>query len=256
MMDHESIKGLIPAYALGAADPDENRVVEAHLAACATCRDLLAEYRDLSGDLLFAAPPMAAPAGITERMRERLTPVRHEAAPRAWWSRLRGAFLVPALAAAVLLLLVTNLYWFGRMNRLDRQVTEQASLVASLANAPAIALRGEASAPYAQGVVYASTSGQAALLCVYGMPTLPSDKAYQLWLIKDGKRESGGVFQVSDNGFGFLMVRPAYPLTDYSSVGITSNPSVGAPRPLRLGCLAETSKPIQRFSPPFPCILH
>jgi anti-sigma-K factor RskA len=231
MMDHEAIEGLIPAYALGVADLDENRVVEAHLAACATCRGLLAEYRDLSGDLLFSAPPMAAPAGLTERMRERLAPLRNEAASRAWWIRLRGALLVPALAAVVLLLVVTNIYWFGRMNRLDRQVTEQASLVASLADAPATALRGEASAPYAQGVVYASTSGQAALLCVYGMPALPSDKAYQLWLIKDGKRESGGVFQVSANGFGFLMVKPAHPLTDYSSVGITVEPIGGSPAP-------------------------
>ena len=231
MMDHESLEGLIPAYALGAADPDESRIVEAHLTACATCRNLLVEYRELGGDLLFAAPPMAAPAGITERLRQRLAPARYEATPRAWWTRLRGALLVPALAAAVLLLLVTNLYWFGRMNRLDRQVTEQASLVASLANAPATALRAEASAPYAQGVVYASTSGQAALLCVYGMPALPSDKAYQLWLIKDGKRESGGVFQVSDNGFGFLMVRPAHLLTDYSSVGITVEPIGGSPAP-------------------------
>jgi anti-sigma-K factor RskA len=189
MMDHESIEDLIPAYALGAADSDEDRAVEAHVRACATCRDLLAEYRDLSGDLLFAAPPMAAPAGLT------------------------------------------NAYWFGRVNHLDRQVAEQASLVASLANAPATALRAEASAPYAQGVVYASTSGQAALLCVYGMPALPSDKAYQLWLIKDGKRESGGVFQVSDNGFGFLMVKPAHPLTDYSSVGITVEPIGGSPAP-------------------------
>lgn len=230
-MDHESIEGLLPAYAIGAVDPDECRAVEGHLRACATCRGLLAEYRDLGDDLLLAIPPMAAPAGITERMRQRLAPARHGAAPRAWWTRLRGAFLVPALAAAVLVLLVTNIYWFGRMSRLNRQVTEQASLVASLANAPATALRAEASAPYAEGVVYASTSGQAALLCVYGMPALPSDKAYQLWLIKDGKRESGGVFQVSEGGFGFLMVKPARPLTDYSSVGITIEPIGGSPAP-------------------------
>jgi anti-sigma-K factor RskA len=231
MMDHESIEGLIPAYALGAADPDESRAVEAHLRACVTCRDLLAEYRDLSGDLLFAAPPIAAPAGLTERMRERLTPVRHDAAPRAWRTRLRGALLIPALAAAVLLLLITNAYWFGRTNRLDRQVTEQASLVASLANAPTIPLSADASAPYAQGVVYPSTDGRAALLCVYGMPALSPGKAYQLWLIKDGARESGGVFQVSDNGFGFLMVKPAQPLMDYSSVGITIEPTGGSPAP-------------------------
>jgi len=231
MMDHESIEGLIPAYALGAADPAESRAVEAHLRACTTCRGLLAEYRDLGDDLLFAAPPMSAPAGLTERMRVRLAPPRYEAAPRTWWGKFSGTLLVPTLATAILLLLVTNVVWFGRMNRLDRQVAEQASLVASRANAPTTALRAEAAAPYAQGVVYASDSGQAALLCVYGMPALPGDKAYQLWLIKDGKRESGGVFQVSEGGFGFLMVKPASPLSDYSSVGITVEPIGGSPAP-------------------------
>ena len=230
-MDHESIEGLIPAYALGTADPDESRIVEAHLAACATCRSLLVAYHELGDDLLFAAPPIAAPAGLTDLMRLRLAPPHYEAAPRTWWSRFRGRLLVPTLAAAILLLLVTNVVWFGRMNRLDRQVAEQASLVASLANAPATALRAESSAPYAQGVVYASDSGQAALLCVYGMPALPDDKGYQVWLIKDGKRESGGVFQVSEGGFGFLMVKPASPLTDYSSVGITVEPIGGSPAP-------------------------
>jgi len=231
MMDHESIKGLIPAYALGAADPDESNAVEVHLRSCAACRALLAEYRELSDDLLYAMPPMAAPAGLTERMRQRLAPAHHEAASRPWWTRLRGALLMPALAAAVLLLLVTNLYWFGRMNRLEHQVTEQASLVASLANVPVIPLHADTSASNAQGVIYASTDGQIALLCVYGMPELPPGKTYELWLIQDGRRDSGGVFEVSEYGFGFLMVKPTRPLKEYSSVGITIEPAGGSPTP-------------------------
>ena len=127
--------------------------------------------------------------------------------------------------------------------------------MASLANAPATAVRRGICALCAGGGLR-STSGQAALLCVYGMPALPSDKAYQLWLIKDGKRENGGVFQVSDNGFGFLMVKPAHPLTDYSSVGITVEPIGGSPAPTSPRVLGGNLKPIRRFRPPFPCILH
>ena len=139
--------------------------------------------------------------------------------------------LVPALAFVILLLVITNLYWLSRTNDLRRQVAEQASLVASLANASTITLHADEPAPYAQGVVYASTGGQIALLCVYGMPELPADKAYQLWLIKDGKRESGGVFQVSESGFGFLMVKPTHPMNEYSAVGITVEPIGGSPAP-------------------------
>ena len=138
---------------------------------------------------------------------------------------------MPGLAFAVLLLVITNLYWFGRTNSLQQQLTEQASLVASLANASTISLHADAPVPNAQGVVYASTKGQIALLCVYGMSELPPDQAYQVWLIKDGKRESGGVFQVSEYGFGFLMVKPTHPLSEYSAVGITVEPVVGSPAP-------------------------
>jgi anti-sigma-K factor RskA len=230
-MDHTSIEELIPAYAMGATDPAESQAVEAHLPSCSACRALLAEYRDLGDSLLYTAPPMAAPRGITERMQRRFAPARREAASVPWWARLRPALLVPALAFVILLLAFSNLYWLSRTNELRRQVAEQASLVASLANASTITLHADEPAPYAQGVVYSSPGGQIALLCVYGMPELPTDKAYQLWLIKDGKRESGGMFQVSQSGFGFLMVKPTHPINEYSAVGITVEPIGGSPAP-------------------------
>jgi anti-sigma-K factor RskA len=230
-MDHASIEELIPAYALGATDPADSQAAQAHLSTCADCRALLASYSDLGEALLYATPPMSAPQGAAIRMQRRLTPPRQDVTPTPWWRRLNSRLLVPGLAFAVLLLVITNLYWFGRTSGLQQQLTEQASLVASLTNASTISLHADAPAPNAHGVVYASTKGQIALLCVYGMPELPPDKAYQVWLIKDGKRESGGVFQVSEYGFGFLMVKPTHALSEYSSVGITVEPVVGSPAP-------------------------
>ncbi len=230
-MNHETIEGLIPAYALGAADSDENREVEVHLPSCAACRALLAEYHKVSDGLLFATPPMAAPAGLTERMQRRLATPRQYAAPRPWWTRLGARLVVPAMAAAVLLLVVTNLYSLGRMSRLERQVTEQTAAFAGLTGAPAIPLYAAASEHATQGVVYAPTGGQVALLCVYDMPALAEGKTYQLWLTKDGKRESGGMFQVSQDGYGLLVVRPPRPLTEYDAMGITVEPGGGSPAP-------------------------
>jgi anti-sigma-K factor RskA len=230
-MDHESIEGLIPAYALGATDPDESQAVEAHVPGCAACRALLVEYRGLGDDLLYTVPVMAAPAGLTERMRRRLEPARQQAAPEPWWARLRIRAIVPALSAAVLLLVISNLYWAGRVNRLEQQATRQAASLAGLAGAPAIPLRADGSGGWSQGVVYAPADGQMALLCVYGMPALTPDKTYQLWLIKDGKRDSGGIFRVTQDGFGLLVIRPERPLSEYSAVGITVEPAGGSPGP-------------------------
>jgi anti-sigma-K factor RskA len=230
-MDHESIEGLIPAYALGATDPDESQAVEAHVPGCAACRALLAEYRGLGDDLLYAVPTMAAPAGMTEHMRHRLAPTRQQAAPEPWWARLRIRSILPALGATVLLLVITNLYWVGRVNRLEQQAAGQTASLDGFAGAPAIPLRADASGSWSQGVVYAPTDGQLALLCVYGMPALPPDKTYQLWLTKDGKRDSGGLFRVTQDGFGLLVVRPERPLSEYSAVGVTVEPAGGSPGP-------------------------
>ncbi len=230
-MDPETIEGLVAAYALGAADPEESRTVEAHLEGCAGCRALLAEYRSLGEDLLYAVPPMAAPVGMAERMRGRLEPPRSATRreSRLAWLRLRPAAFI--VGAAMVLLVATNLYWFGRVRGLEQRAASPTSSFSWLSSSAGIPLRADGAGSRAQGVVYAPRNGQNALLCVYDMPTLPSDKTYQLWLTQDGKRDSGGLFQVSPAGFGLLVIRAARPLSDYSALGITVEPAGGSPGP-------------------------
>jgi anti-sigma-K factor RskA len=230
-MNHEAIEGLIPAYALGATDSDESQAVETHLPSCAACRALLAEYRRLGDDLLYAVPVMSAPAGLTEHMRRRLAPAPRPATPGSWWASLRLRAVGPALAGLIFVLAITNFYWVGRVNRLERQATDPAAFLARLADAPTVALTADTPESYAQGVVYRPTDSPIALLCVYGMPALPADKTYQLWLIKDGQRDNGGLFRVSKDGFGLLVIRPNRPLSDYSAVGVTVEPAGGSPAP-------------------------
>lgn len=230
-MDHEEIAGLIPAYALGAADPEEARSVESHLPACAECRALLADYRRLGDDLLYAASAISAPAGQAERLRRQLeAPAR---APKAgpWWARLRVGPAVIALGTTVLLLATTNLYWFGRVKGLEQRAVDSSASFSWLSDAAAIPLRADEYGGWTQGVVYAPGDGQIALLCVYGMPALTPDKTYQLWLIRDGARDNGGLFRVSPDGFGLLVVRPERPLSEYNGLGITVEPAGGSAAP-------------------------
>ena len=125
-MDHASIEELIPAFALRATNSADSQAVQAHLPTCADCRALLASYSDLGEALLYATPPISAPRGAAERTQRRLAPPRQDVTPTPWWARLRSGLFVPGLAFAVLLLVITNLYWFGRTNSLQQQLTEQA----------------------------------------------------------------------------------------------------------------------------------
>jgi anti-sigma factor RsiW len=55
--EHQAIEMLLPWYVTGQLDADEVALVDAHLADCAACRELLAEERQLKSDV--AAIPFA-----------------------------------------------------------------------------------------------------------------------------------------------------------------------------------------------------
>jgi anti-sigma-K factor RskA len=230
--DHQSLIELIPAYAIGAADPGERAAVDAHLSACAQCQALLEEYRDLDADLLFAAPLAAAPVRLTEALRKRLKTERSNPRQRLSF----GFFRRPAFAltvAALMLLMLTNVYWASRVGRLERQAQE----FAALSQAPGITLKvaGASGRGYdgvnANGVVYLQPGSDVALLCVYALPEPGPGKTYQAWLLRDGQRVSAGTFDVNSSGYGVLLINAGKPVSDYQQLGITVEPAGGSPAP-------------------------
>ena len=69
-MRHEQFMESAAPYALGALDPAERATFEAHLAACAECRDAIVAYREVAGALAHVAPPVVPPnaAALRERI--------------------------------------------------------------------------------------------------------------------------------------------------------------------------------------------
>lgn len=76
-----AIHPLLPAFSIGATDPDETTLVQEHLAACPQAVAELASYQMLAGVLLFSAPPL----------RRRLDWRIGSAVPRAHQPELRRA---------------------------------------------------------------------------------------------------------------------------------------------------------------------
>src|SRR5438093_6973963 len=62
-MDCADVRPLLSAYHDGEAAPDERTRVERHLAGCDDCRQVLAEYRAIGGDMR-ALPVPVPPAGL------------------------------------------------------------------------------------------------------------------------------------------------------------------------------------------------
>ena len=74
-------------------------------------------------------------------------------------------------------------------------------------------------------------AGGVGILQANDFPPLEPDMTYQLWLIKDGQRTSGGLFTVSDMGSGTLIFMPPDTLDAFDGMGITPEPAGGSSGP-------------------------
>jgi hypothetical protein len=82
-----------------------------------------------------------------------------------------------------------------------------------------------------RGVLLLRSTTSEAVLIVLDLPPLRPDRAYQLWLLRDGGRDNGGVFQVDERGFGIMRIQAPMPFASYQRVGITEEPSGGSSGP-------------------------
>ena len=94
-----------------------------------------------------------------------------------------------------------------------------------------IRLEGMGSAAEANGYVMVFREQKHGSLAVTHAPVLGADEQYQIWLIEDGVRISGGVFDVNADGYGNLMVSAEMPLGEFDAFGITIEPRGGSVEP-------------------------
>jgi anti-sigma-K factor RskA len=234
---HAQTMESLPAYALGCLDPEEAAAIAGHLAACPRCRAELVAYQEVAGRLPWATPEVAPPPALKERVMARVqapAPVA-AAAPTHGWQL--GPFLSRALplwaaVSAVLIVALTfsNLMLWQQINQ--TQAPSQTDAMVT------VAMAGTEAAPGAEAIIIVGADGRRGALVADDLPPLDAQHQYQLWLIADGQRTSGGVFSVDEYGYGRLWVSSPRPLRDYSSFGITVEPAGGSPGPTGARVLA------------------
>lgn len=219
---HSDIKDLLPAYALGSLDAAEAAQVAAHLATCPACRDELSAYETVTDLLATAVPFTTPPPALKSKLMARTQTAVRPPVPTRQQSikeRLQSLWHRPrwqaALAVAMLALVVTALFIWQQ----NRPATlSQFTLTAT------------EYAPGAAGLISLAADGTATLT-ITNLPPLTAEQQYQLWLIRDGERDSGAVFSVNADGSAQVSIQVARPLTAYSAFGITIEPAGGSPGP-------------------------
>ncbi len=242
--EHGHILDLIPAYAVGSLDADEMALVTKHLPGCAACREELDAYQQVV-DLLPLAAPDNTPSPMLKRRLmdgvgaagQSLVEIDRGPAPVTGWDRINEVIQrlfasprwQPASLLLIAILVVSNLLLWRQLVSTTHNLERE------------IALSGTETAPQATGIVYISSNGRDGTLIVEALPPLSPEQQYQLWLIRDGERDNGGVFSVSDKGYHSLQISSPRPLEEYGAFGITIEPAGGSPGPTGQRVLGSSS---------------
>ncbi len=222
------ILDLLPAYVLTALSDEETLQVASHIEACPACRAELIELQQVADDLPLAvkqsAPPPRVKTSLMQAIHARAAGVEVPARP-ATSRRVADALRIalPIVAIAVLIVLA-----IGNIS-LWRQLHQVSSRLSN--NFQVVALANTTTSPGAMGELVMNGTGQYGTLVVDKLTALDSTKQYQVWLIRDGQRTSGGVFSVNPDGYASLEILAPAPLVSYDSIGISIEPFGGSSSP-------------------------
>lgn len=259
------VRELVPLLALDVLDVDERDVLEDHLASCSGCLEELAAYSETAASLALALPQQDPPPALKGRVlsaarRARVLPAgaREPRAPTSIWRGSRFARLrisLSSLVAGVALLLAAgSTVWAlnlraelnaqsARIATLSERANNYAKVTAVLqaADTQIRVLDGTGNAPQAFGRVYIDPDTSEGMLMVRNLPPLPPGKVYQLWVARDGQRESAGTLTWTDKaGNGYTLIKCPDTLSRWQSFGVTEEPSGGSQAPTGTSLLGGT----------------
>jgi anti-sigma factor RsiW len=205
-MNHEEIRELLEAFALGVLDPAERAAVEEHLVSCESCRRTVAEYAAIA-DALPGALAAAAPEGPDPALRARL--LRRVGRPR---QTLRLSMIAAALTSA---LAVVVLVWATQLSQtlaaeraIYAQLAGQQEIVFEVVDSPKtsrVVLRPPVSGSTAYGKVFTRTDLPFVVAMAGRLPAPPHGQQYYVWLERDGETILAGTLPIDGQGFGALV---------------------------------------------------
>ena len=243
MSVHEQFVEDLALYALGTLQGEEQFAVERHLEDCAGCRR---ELERLRGDMALLALSTAGPTP-PRRARQRLMDavarepgVRTVPARRVTWT-LVPWFVAGMLALVAVLFWRQSAYLEQRFAELQNESSQQRSqlerargIVETLTatNAMRVTLVAAKTPPQPQGKAIYVRDRSSLIFMASNLPALPSQKAYELWLIpRSGAPVPAGVFKPDAQG-GAIVINPPLPTgIEAKTFAITVEPEQGSSTP-------------------------
>ncbi|GGD93424.1 anti-sigma factor [Paenibacillus nasutitermitis] len=218
-------------YISGLLSGEEQLAFERHLTHCEACQMEINELRFVWEALPADMEHMEPPEDLKQQVMDAARAAEMKGMRSIAGRRLRSKQTFYALAAGALaVLFLLGTIWNVQLYR-DR--TESITTIEQALTVPAAQIRQliplqpqTADAAQAYGVACIVDNGKDKQFVVYvfGAPQTGSEQAYQVWLVKDGKRSSAGTFRVADKGIGLLSMPIAADTLVFDAIGITLEP--------------------------------
>jgi anti-sigma-K factor RskA len=246
------MRELAAAYALGAVDADERAALDALLAHDADFRREVDAFREVGALMAYAAPTVAAPGALRDRILNDARAVRSiAAAPSARAAVVassRWTRVVPWLAAAACAAFAVFSYGGMRQAReamvaLSGELTQvrtelqekDRTLTAFMGPEVHVVSLAEANnKPTAR--VYWNHTRNVFIVTAFNVPRAPEGKTYQLWAISKALKAplSMGTFNTDEDGRATIIVPVGSDVNAIDVVelcAMTLEPAGGSPAP-------------------------
>src|SRR5262249_3892294 len=239
-MTHDEVEAIAALDALGAASPEEAREMSAHVATCDSCRRARDEDAEAVTELVRSLEPVNPPAAMRERVVDDIKPVR-QFRIRPWWLATAATLFLALWGWREVGIRVAREH-IGAQQAEIRRLTEerdrlaaQNEKLASLASPETrtIALAGQEMSPAASARVFLDPTRRRAIVFFHNLPTNPSDKSYQLWIIRGDQPnpQSAGVFDVGAGGGATLSIDNLPVVTEIKALAVTMERRGGVKQP-------------------------
>jgi anti-sigma-K factor RskA len=255
---------LCAAYVLNALEADERREFEAMMQEAAPEQvETYQAFHSAANNLAMAVDPAVPSESVEQQLMERIGEDAAQSPEnaaeleetKAKNGRSSTAFLMSIAASIVLLLVAVAFIVYSvtlhshvhdqqakitdqqaKITRLKSEVQKNRKMLSILSakTVDLIILKGQKVHPAGYGKVIWDPQKQQALLQVSDLPAVPSNKDYQLWLIKNGKPISAGVFDVnkaSKSSFFAIQQLVRANKKNANAFAITLEPKGGSPQP-------------------------
>ena len=233
-MEHKEARELLEAYALGALEKEELATFEAHLGSgCEECEEALKDISELTARLSFVLPQQAPLPRVKEQLMASVKGKGSYVKSKPIRIRKTG-WVVAGFAIGVVLALgltAINLQQEITQLRKDLEETEDITAILGSSGMQFIDLKGVEPNAQAFGKVVLDPGRGAAVVHMYRLPKTPEGMEYQLWVMREGKPTSAGLFTVSEDGRGILNLHDFPDPTSIASYAVTIEPKGGQPSP-------------------------